>query len=234
MLPGLSRVAVSPPRPLAVAAPLAARRTLRVASRAAFTGIEIHPGASIGRRLFIDHGMGVVVGETAEIGDDCTLYQGVTLGGTSLTRGQKRHPTWETASSSAPARRFWGLPGRRRRAHRRRRGGVARGARRRHDGRQPGAPGRSAQRCGRAATGVSTLCGVRRHPRPDRPCPQRPDRRGHQPARPHRRARTGAACGACGDPPAPGEAPPLRLVAGAGGGNGSDENGARGLVRAPI
>jgi serine O-acetyltransferase len=57
------------------------------------TGIEIHPGARIGRRLFIDHGMGVVIGETAEIGDDCTLYQGVTLGGTSLTRGQKRHPT---------------------------------------------------------------------------------------------------------------------------------------------
>jgi serine O-acetyltransferase len=60
------------------------------------TGIEIHPGAMIGRRLFIDHGMGVVIGETAEIGDDCTLYNGVTLGGTRPTReqgGQKRHPT---------------------------------------------------------------------------------------------------------------------------------------------
>src|SRR6266853_4780377 len=57
------------------------------------TGIEIHPGAKIGKRLFIDHGMGVVVGETAEIGDDCTLYQDVTLGGTSLERGHKRHPT---------------------------------------------------------------------------------------------------------------------------------------------
>jgi serine O-acetyltransferase len=57
------------------------------------TGIEIHPGARIGKRLFIDHGMGVVIGETAEIGDDCTLYQGVTLGGTSLERGHKRHPT---------------------------------------------------------------------------------------------------------------------------------------------
>jgi|SRR5580700_9307732 serine O-acetyltransferase len=57
------------------------------------TGIEIHPGAVIGKRLFIDHGMGVVIGETAEIGDDCTLYQDVTLGGTSLERGQKRHPT---------------------------------------------------------------------------------------------------------------------------------------------
>ena len=56
------------------------------------TGIEIHPGARIGRRLFIDHGMGVVIGETAEIGDDVTLYQGVTLGGTSWNQG-KRHPT---------------------------------------------------------------------------------------------------------------------------------------------
>lgn len=58
-----------------------------------FTGIEIHPGARIGRRVFIDHGMGVVIGETAEIGDDCTIYQAVTLGGTSLYRGEKRHPT---------------------------------------------------------------------------------------------------------------------------------------------
>ena len=56
------------------------------------TGIEIHPGASIGRRFFIDHGMGVVIGETSEIGDDCTLYHGVTLGGTSWNKG-KRHPT---------------------------------------------------------------------------------------------------------------------------------------------
>jgi serine O-acetyltransferase len=57
------------------------------------TGIEIHPGAKIGKRVFIDHGMGVVIGETAEVGDDCTIYQGVTLGGTRLTRGAKRHPT---------------------------------------------------------------------------------------------------------------------------------------------
>ena len=57
------------------------------------TGIEIHPGARIGRRVFIDHGLGVVIGETAEVGDDTTIYQGVTLGGTSLTRGVKRHPT---------------------------------------------------------------------------------------------------------------------------------------------
>jgi serine O-acetyltransferase len=58
------------------------------------TGIEIHPGAVIGRRVFIDHGMGVVIGETAVIGDDCTLYHGVTLGGTSWNKG-KRHPTLE-------------------------------------------------------------------------------------------------------------------------------------------
>ncbi|WP_342599481.1 serine O-acetyltransferase [Psychrobacillus sp. FSL H8-0483] len=57
-----------------------------------FTGIEIHPGATIGRRFFIDHGSGVVIGETCEIGDDCTIYQGVTLGGTGKEKG-KRHPT---------------------------------------------------------------------------------------------------------------------------------------------
>jgi serine O-acetyltransferase len=58
------------------------------------TGIEIHPGATIGHRVFIDHGMGVVIGETAIVGDDCTLYHGVTLGGTSWNKG-KRHPTLE-------------------------------------------------------------------------------------------------------------------------------------------
>jgi serine O-acetyltransferase len=57
------------------------------------TGIEIHPGAVIGDHVFIDHGMGVVIGETAEVGDGCTIYQGVTLGGTLLERGVKRHPT---------------------------------------------------------------------------------------------------------------------------------------------
>ena len=57
------------------------------------TGIEIHPGAKIGERVFIDHGMGVVIGETAEVGDGCTIYHGVTLGGTSLYKGAKRHPT---------------------------------------------------------------------------------------------------------------------------------------------
>lgn len=66
----------------------------RLSSQAArfLTGIEIHPGAQIGRRLFIDHGMGVVIGETAVVGDDVTLYQGVTLGGTGKEHG-KRHPT---------------------------------------------------------------------------------------------------------------------------------------------
>ena len=66
-------------------------RTLSNVTRL-LTGIEIHPGAQIGRRFFIDHGMGVVIGETAVIGDDCTLYHGVTLGGTSWQKG-KRHPT---------------------------------------------------------------------------------------------------------------------------------------------
>ena len=57
------------------------------------TAVEIHPGAKLGERVFIDHGCGIVIGETAEIGDDCTIYQGVTLGGTSLKKGEKRHPT---------------------------------------------------------------------------------------------------------------------------------------------
>ena len=57
------------------------------------TGIEIHPGATLGELIFFDHGMGIVIGETAEIGDGCTIYHGVTLGGTSLYKGAKRHPT---------------------------------------------------------------------------------------------------------------------------------------------
>ncbi len=60
-----------------------------------WTGIEIHPGATIARKVFIDHGMGIVIGEMAEIGEGCTIYQGVTLGGTSLVKGAKRHPTLE-------------------------------------------------------------------------------------------------------------------------------------------
>ena len=71
------------------------------------TGIEIHPGATIGRRFFIDHGMGVVIGETTVIGDDVTLYQGVTLGGTSWNKG-KRHPTIGNSVVGVPAQRFWG------------------------------------------------------------------------------------------------------------------------------
>ncbi|RAV32770.1 serine O-acetyltransferase EpsC [Corynebacterium heidelbergense] len=73
-----------------------ARGPARVLSQATrfFTGIEIHPGATIGRRFFIDHGMGVVIGETAEIGDDVMLYHGVTLGGSELVQ-RKRHPTIE-------------------------------------------------------------------------------------------------------------------------------------------
>ena len=88
------------------------------------TGIEIHPGAKIGKGLFIDHGMGVVIGETTEIGDNCTIYQNVTLGGTGKHQG-KRHPTlgnnvmvgsgakvwvrlrWETTPELPPARSFW-------------------------------------------------------------------------------------------------------------------------------
>jgi serine O-acetyltransferase len=67
-------------------------RVLSTLTRAV-TGVEIHPGARIGRRFFIDHGMGVVIGATAVVGDDVMLYHGVTLGGRSLTRGVKRHPT---------------------------------------------------------------------------------------------------------------------------------------------
>jgi serine O-acetyltransferase len=73
-----------------IGAPLLARLLSQVSRF--ITGIEIHPGATIGRRFFIDHGSGVVIGETAEIGDDCLIYQGVTLGGTGKEKG-KRHPT---------------------------------------------------------------------------------------------------------------------------------------------
>ncbi|MRJ03107.1 MAG: serine O-acetyltransferase [Epsilonproteobacteria bacterium] len=77
------------------------RRGFRVVARMImginqiFTGIDIHPGATIGRRVFIDHGIGVVIGETAVVGDDVLIYQQVTLGGVSLARGKKRHPTVE-------------------------------------------------------------------------------------------------------------------------------------------
>ena len=81
-----------------------ARAVSQVARSA--TGIEIHPAAKIGRRFFIDHGMGVVIGETAEIGDDCTLYQGVTLGGTGKDIG-KRHPTLGDNVMVGAGRRCW-------------------------------------------------------------------------------------------------------------------------------
>ncbi|MRR35316.1 serine O-acetyltransferase, partial [bacterium] len=71
------------------------------------TGIEIHPGATIGRRLFIDHGMGVVIGETAEIGDNVTIYHGVTLGGVSLEKG-KRHPTIGDGVVIGAGAKVWG------------------------------------------------------------------------------------------------------------------------------
>ena len=116
------------------------------------TGIEIHPGARIGRRLFIDHGMGVVIGETAEIGDDCTLYQGVTLGGTSLERGQKRHPTLGNGVIVSSGAQVLGPfrvgDGARIGAA----GGGAEGSPgRRDDGRHPGAAGRARTRSRRAA-----------------------------------------------------------------------------------
>lgn len=72
------------------------------------TGIEIHPGAQIGKGLFIDHGSGVIIGETTVIGDNVTLYQGVTLGGTGKEQG-KRHPTLEDKSWSVQAQRYWVL-----------------------------------------------------------------------------------------------------------------------------
>ena len=95
-------------------------RVLSMLSRF-ITGIEIHPGAKIGRRVFLDHGLGIVIGETTEIGDDCTIYQGVTLGGTSLYKGVKRHPTLGKgvvvsagakvlSVFDAPTRGFYGLP----------------------------------------------------------------------------------------------------------------------------
>lgn len=91
-LPGLSHSGLSPHCPLAVRAQaLFPRRWVSQRGRHK-TGIEIHPGAKIGKCLFIDHGMGIVFGETAEIGDNCTIYHGVTLGGTGKDTG-KRHPT---------------------------------------------------------------------------------------------------------------------------------------------
>ena len=92
--------------------------------RASLTGIEIHPGATLGPGLFIDHGMGVVIGETAEVGDDVTIYHGVTLGGTSLEHG-KRHPTiGDRVTIGAGAKVLGPITDRPRLPHRRQRGVV--------------------------------------------------------------------------------------------------------------
>ncbi len=72
-----------------------------------FTGVEIHPGAKIGTGLFIDHGMGIVIGETAEVGDFCTIYHGVTLGGTGKDKG-KRHPTIGNNVLISTGAKYWG------------------------------------------------------------------------------------------------------------------------------
>jgi serine O-acetyltransferase len=94
------------------------------------TNVDIHPGASIGRRFFIDHGAGVVIGETAEIGDDCTLYHGVTLGGTTWNKG-KRHPTLGNGVVVGAGAKILGAIE------------VGDGARRRQFGGRQGSPGRA-------------------------------------------------------------------------------------------
>ncbi|GMA86846.1 serine acetyltransferase [Angustibacter aerolatus] len=100
---------VDPPRGPPALAPTgsAPGRAAAVAANRSLTGVEIHPGAVVGRRLFIDHAMGVVIGETAEVGDDVLLYHGVTLGGRSLARA-KRHPTLEDGVSVGAGARVLG------------------------------------------------------------------------------------------------------------------------------
>ncbi len=129
------------------------------------TGIEIHPGAKIADKVFIDHGMGVVIGETAEIGEGCTIYQGVTLGGTSLDQGR------QAPSHPGPQRGHRGrcqgagrLHRGRRRERRLQRGGDQAGAGRRHGGGHPGArdPGRR-QQAARAGRQQDGLLGLRHH-----------------------------------------------------------------------
>jgi len=131
------------------------------------TGIEIHPGAVIGRRVFIDHGMGVVIGETAEIGDDCTIYQAVTLGGTSLYRGTKRHPTLgRGVVVGAGAKVLGGFTVGRRRQGGLQCGGGQAGAGGRDRGRQPGAhPRLRARRRARAEGGGDRFQRLWRDPR---------------------------------------------------------------------
>ena len=130
------------------------------------TDIEIHPGAQLGRRLFIDHGAGLVIGETAEIGDDVTLYHGVTLGGTSADRG-KRHPTLGSGVIVGSGAQILGPNHRRRRcAHRRQRGGAEGRAARRHHGGGAGQAGSAASHGGRS--NFSRLWdAARRSARPD-------------------------------------------------------------------
>jgi hypothetical protein len=109
------------------------------------TNVDIHPGATIGRRFFIDHGAGVVIGETAEIGDDCTLYHGVTLGGTTWNKG-KRHPTLGNGVVvGAGAKILGAIAGGRRRERRRQFGGRQGSPAGPYRHRHPGTTGRRAQ-----------------------------------------------------------------------------------------
>ena len=140
-----------------------------------WTGIEIHPGATIGHRLVIDHGMGIVIGETTQIGDDCLLYQGVTLGGTGKDHG-KRHPTLGnnvlvgSGAKVVPLHRGGQCP------HRCRRGGTGAGACQQHRRRRagPGGPGvRQAgllrRRCGPDPHGGPGAGGAGGHDQAHRP-----------------------------------------------------------------
>ena len=191
------------------------------------TGIEIHPGARIGRRLFIDHGMGVVIGETAEIGDDCTLYQGVTLGGTSLDARAKAPPDPRQRRDRRLRRAGAGaIPRRRRRPHRRRRRGAARGA----DGAtMVGNPARQVARRSAAAEPRPAFL-------PYAVCGEIPDpiaralngliEEVDEPARPNRRDRARRSRRrASSNPRSRARRPALRLVASAG--NGIGDSGAR-------
>ena len=128
----------------------------------AVTGVEIHPAARIGRGLFIDHGVGVVIGETAEVGDDVTIYQGVTLGGTGFARG-KRHPTvGDEVMIGAGAALLGPIVIGERREDRRELGGDPRRAAELHRGRQPGPPGaRSTAGSPRAPTPTGSTCPTR-------------------------------------------------------------------------
>ena len=140
------------------------------------TGIEIHPGAMIGDRVFIDHGMGVVIGETAEIGDGCTIYQGVTLGGTSLYKGTKRHPTLgRDVVVSAGAKVLGGFTVGDDANDRQQCGGDQAGAGRRHGGGHSGAhhPGRGRQAARATSAQPDGFLGLRHHRRTTIRCRRR-------------------------------------------------------------